>query len=82
MLEVGRKEARRPRRRKTRRPNLNAQTPLLLNTPENTTLLNLLEERWKEGLLEMAAIGGISTDNFEGNGVEGGADVDDDEYGW
>jgi hypothetical protein len=35
-----------------------------------------------EGLLEMAAIGGISTDTFEGNGVEGGADVDDDEYGW
>ena len=26
-----------------------------------------------EGLLEMAAIGGISTDTFEGNGVEGGA---------
>ena len=36
-----------------------------------------------EGLLEMAAIGGISTDTFEGrNGVKGGADVDDDEYGW
>ena len=35
-----------------------------------------------EGLLEMAAIGGISTDTFEGNGVEGGADVDDDENGW
>ena len=35
-----------------------------------------------EGLLEMAASGGISTDTFEGNGVEGGADVDDDEYGW
>ena len=34
-----------------------------------------------EGLLEMAAIGGISTDTFEGNGVEGGADVDDDENG-
>jgi hypothetical protein len=50
-LEVGQKEARRPRRRTTRRPNLNA-------------------------------IGGISTDTFEGNGVKGGADVDDDEYGW
>jgi hypothetical protein len=50
-LEVGQKEARRPRRRTTRRPNLNA-------------------------------IGGISIDTFEGNGVEGGADVDDDEYGW
>ena len=35
-----------------------------------------------EGLLEMAAIGGISTDTFEGNGAEGGADVDDDENGW
>ena len=35
-----------------------------------------------EGLLGMAAIGGISTDTFEGNGVEGGADVDDDENGW
>jgi len=35
-----------------------------------------------EGLLEMAAIGGISTDTFEGNGVKGGADVDDDENGW
>ena len=35
-----------------------------------------------EGLLGMAAIGGLSTDTFEGNGVEGGADEDDDEYGW
>jgi hypothetical protein len=35
-----------------------------------------------EGLLGMAAIGGLSTDTFEGNGVEGGADKDDDEYGW
>jgi hypothetical protein len=35
-----------------------------------------------EGLLGMAAIGGLSTDTFEGNGVKGGADKDDDEYGW
>jgi hypothetical protein len=35
-----------------------------------------------EGLLGMAAIGGLSTDTFEGNGVEGCADEDDDEYGW
>ena len=35
-----------------------------------------------EGLLEMATIGGISTDMLEGNGVEGGVDKDDDEYGW
>jgi hypothetical protein len=35
-----------------------------------------------EGLLGMAAIGGLSTDTLEGNGVEGGADEDDDEYGW
>ena len=35
-----------------------------------------------EGLLGMAAIGGLSTDTFEGNGVEGGVDEDDDEYGW
>jgi hypothetical protein len=35
-----------------------------------------------DGLLGMAAIGGLSTDTFEGNGVEGGADEDDDEYGW
>ena len=35
-----------------------------------------------EGLLGMAAIGGLSTDTVEGNGVEGGVDEDDDEYGW
>ena len=35
-----------------------------------------------EGLLGMAAIGGLSTDTFEGNGVEEGADEDDNEYGW
>jgi hypothetical protein len=35
-----------------------------------------------ERLLGMAAIGGLSTDTFEGNGVEGGVDEDDDEYGW
>jgi hypothetical protein len=35
----------------------------------------------EEGLLGMAAIGGLSN-TFEGNGVEGGADEDDDEYGW
>jgi len=35
-----------------------------------------------EGLLGMAAIGGLSTDTFEGNGVKGGADEDDNEYGW
>ena len=35
-----------------------------------------------EGLLGMAAIGGISTDMLDGNGVEGGVDEDDDEYGW
>jgi hypothetical protein len=39
--------------------------------------LNLALER-----PNLNAIGGISTDTFEGNGVEGGADVDDDEYGW
>jgi hypothetical protein len=32
-----------------------------------------------EGLLGMAA---ISTDTVEGNGVEGGVDEDDNEYGW
>ena len=35
-----------------------------------------------EGLLGMAAIGGISTDMLEGNGVKGGVDEDDNEYGW
>ncbi len=35
-----------------------------------------------EGLLGMAAIGGLSTDMLERNGVEGGVDEDDDEYGW
>ena len=35
-----------------------------------------------EGLLGMAAIGGLRTDMLEGNGVEGGADEDDNEYGW
>jgi len=35
-----------------------------------------------EGLLGMAAIGGLRTDMLEGNGVEGGVDEDDDEYGW
>ena len=34
------------------------------------------------GLLGMAAIGGISTDMLEGNGVKGGVDEDDNEYGW
>ena len=35
-----------------------------------------------EGLLGMAAIGGLSTDMLERNGVAGGVDEDDDEYGW
>ena len=35
-----------------------------------------------EGLLGMAAIGGLRTDMLEGNGVKGGVDEDDDEYGW
>jgi hypothetical protein len=36
-----------------------------------------------EGLLEMAATGGLSTDMVERNGVEeGGVDEDDNEYGW
>ncbi len=35
-----------------------------------------------EGLLGMAAIGGISTDTWEGNGVKGGVDKGYDEYGW
>jgi hypothetical protein len=30
----------------------------------------------------MVAIGGLRTDMLEGNGVEGGVDEDDDEYGW
>jgi len=30
----------------------------------------------------MAATGLLSTDTFEGNGVEVGVDKDDDEYGW
>ena len=39
---------------------------------------------WWRGFLRRNEnkIGGLSTDTFEGNGVEGGADVDDDEYGW
>ena len=35
-----------------------------------------------EGLLGMVATGLLSTDTLEGNGVEGGVDEDDDEYGW
>ena len=35
-----------------------------------------------EGLLGMAAIGELSSDMLEGNGVEGDAEEDDDEYGW
>ncbi len=35
-----------------------------------------------EGLLGMAAIGGLSTDMLERNGVKGGVDEDDNEYGW
>ena len=35
-----------------------------------------------EGLLGMAATGLLSMDTFEGYGVEGGVDEDDDEYGW
>ncbi len=35
-----------------------------------------------EGLLGMAAIGGISPDMLERNGVKGGVNKDDDEYGW
>jgi hypothetical protein len=30
----------------------------------------------------MAVIGGVSPDMLEGNGVEGGVNKDDDEYGW
>jgi hypothetical protein len=48
-LEVGRKEAQRPRRRKTRRPSLNAQIQLLWNTPDDAKLHSLLEERWNMG---------------------------------
>ncbi len=36
----------------------------------------------EEGLLGMAAIRGISPDMLERNGVEGGVNEDDDEYGW
>ena len=88
-LEVGRKEARRPRRRRTGRLNLNAQIQLLWDTcPSPTASPNQSDDEDNdaanavEGLLGMAAIGGLSTDTFEGNGVEGGADKDDDEYGW
>ena len=35
-----------------------------------------------ERLLGMAAIRGISPDMLERNGVEGGVNKDDDEYGW
>ena len=35
-----------------------------------------------EGLLGMAAIGELSTDMLERNGVEGGVDKDDDKYRW
>ncbi len=35
-----------------------------------------------EGLLGMAATGLLSSDTLEGNGVEGGVDKDDNEYGW
>ena len=35
-----------------------------------------------EGLLGMAAIGQLSKDTLEGNGVKEGVDKDDDEYGW
>jgi hypothetical protein len=40
------KEAQMPRRSKTREMNINVLNPLFWNTPENTTPLNLLEERW------------------------------------
>jgi hypothetical protein len=36
----------------------------------------------EEGLLGMAAIGGISPDMLERNGVKGGVNKDDDEYEW
>jgi hypothetical protein len=36
----------------------------------------------EEGLLGMAAIRGISPDMLERNGVKGGVNEDDDEYGW
>ena len=49
VLEVSPKEAQRPRRSKTGKTNLNAQMPLFWNTPNNTMLLNLLEERWNMG---------------------------------
>ncbi len=35
-----------------------------------------------EGLLGMAATGLLSTDTLEEDGVEGGVDEDDKEYGW
>ena len=78
-MEVGRKEAQRPRRRKKRRPNLNASPTASPNQSddEDNDAADAVE-----GLLGIAAIGGLSTDTFEGNGVEGGADKDDDEYGW
>jgi hypothetical protein len=50
-----------------------------LQPEKNVVLLNLNLALERPNL---NAIGGISTDTFEGNGVEGGADVDDDEYGW
>jgi hypothetical protein len=43
-------------------------------------LKRLIEEKKK--LLGMAAIGGISPDMLERNGVKGGVNEDDDEYGW
>jgi hypothetical protein len=49
VLEVGTKEAQRLRRSKTKKTNLNAQMPLFRSTPDNTTLLNLLEERLNMG---------------------------------
>jgi len=36
----------------------------------------------EEGLLGMAAIGGISPDMLERDGVKGGVNENDDEYGW
>ena len=52
---------------------------------QQTTLQSirlLLTWLQQEGLLGMAAIGGISPDMLERNGVEGGVNKDDDEYEW
>ncbi len=53
-----------------------------ITRPSPTASPNQSDDEENEGLLGMAAIGGLRTDMLEGNGVEGGVDEDDDEYGW